>query len=240
MLVIGLTGGIATGKSTVSTQLAARGIPVIDADLLAREVVRPGTRAFKKIISTFGREVLQEDGTLDRSKLGAIVFRDEEQRRRLNAIIHPAVRWGMAMGVLKCWLRGERVCVLDIPLLIETKIYLWVGRVVVVYCSAEIQLQRLMQRDKSTRDDARARLESQLPITEKLAYADIVMDNSGTLAELEVQVDGFARRLYLDGGWSWRLKWLIPPIGLFCAIWRLIWRRVKYARKAASSTSSSN
>jgi dephospho-CoA kinase len=138
--VIGLTGGIATGKSTVSTQLATRGIPVIDADLLAREVVRPGSRALKKIISTFGREVLQEDGTLDRAKLGAIVFRDEEERRKLNAIIHPAVRWGMAMGVLKCWLRGERVCVLDVPLLIETKLYLWVGRVVVVYWCVSVSL----------------------------------------------------------------------------------------------------
>jgi dephospho-CoA kinase len=133
--VIGLTGGIATGKSTVSTQLAARGIPVIDADILARQVVRPGTRALNKIVSTFGSEVLQEDGTLDRAKLGAIVFHDEEQRRKLNAIIHPAVRWGMAMAVLKCWFRGERICVLDVPLLIETKLYLWVARVVIVYWS---------------------------------------------------------------------------------------------------------
>jgi dephospho-CoA kinase len=131
--VIGLTGGIATGKSTVSTQLVARGIPVIDADVLARDVVRPGTRALKKIISTFGPEILQEDGSLDRGKLGEIVFRDEEQRRKLNAIVHPAIRWGMVLGVLKCWLRGERVCVLDVPLLIESRIYRWVGKVVVVY-----------------------------------------------------------------------------------------------------------
>jgi hypothetical protein len=96
--------------------------------------------------------------------------------------------------------------------------------------STEIQLQRLIQRDDSTRDDARARLESQLPIVEKLAYADIVLDNSGTQAELEVQVDEFARRLYLERGWRWRLEWLIPPIGLICAAWTLMWRRVKYAR----------
>ncbi|KAI9440182.1 CoaE-domain-containing protein [Lactarius psammicola] len=227
MLVIGLTGGIATGKSTVSAQLVARGIPVIDADVLAREVVRPGTRALKKIVSTFGTEILQEDGTLDRAKLGEIVFRDEERRRKLNAIVHPAVRWGMAMGILKCWLRGERVCILDVPLLIESKIHRWVGKVVVVYCSAEIQLQRLMHRDKSTREAARARLQAQLPITEKLEYADIVLENSGTQAELEVQVDAFARRLYLDAGWSWRLKWLIPPYGLFSAVSTLLWRRVK-------------
>ena len=137
-LVIGLTGGIATGKSTVSKQLAARGIPVIDADVLARDVVRPGTRTLNKIVSTFGRDILKEDGTLDRPKLGSIVFQDEEQRRKLNAIIHPAVRWAMALGILKFWLCGERVCVLDVPLLIETKIYQWVGRVVVVYWFASL------------------------------------------------------------------------------------------------------
>jgi len=137
-IVIGLTGGIATGKSTVSKQLVARGIPVIDADILARDVVRPGTRTLNKIVSTFGPDVLKEDGTLDRPKLGSIVFQDEEQRRKLNAIIHPAVRWAMALSILKFWLRGERVCVLDVPLLIETKIYQWVGRVVVVYWFASL------------------------------------------------------------------------------------------------------
>ena len=216
---------------------------MIDADVLAREVVRPGTSALKKIVSTFGADILKEDGTLDRAKLGEIVFRDEERRRKLNAIVHPAVRWGMAMEILRCWLRGERVCVLDVPLLIESKIHQWVGKVVVVYwcgpfcekdnncssstSSAEIQLQRLMQRDNCTREAARTRLQAQLPITEKLGYADVVLDNSGTKAELEVQVDGFARRLYLDAGWSWRLKWLIPPLGLLSAISTLLWRRVK-------------
>ncbi|KAH9953308.1 CoaE-domain-containing protein [Russula dissimulans] len=233
MLVIGLTGGIATGKSTVSRQLAARGIPVIDADVLARDVVRPGTRALKKIVSTFGPDILQQDGTLDRQKLGAIVFRDEAQRQKLNAIVHPAVRSAMALGVLRCWLRGEKVCVLDVPLLIESKVYEWVGKVVVVYCSAEIQLQRLILRDGLTREDARARLQAQLSIADKLEYADLVLDNSGTQAELEVQVDEFARRFYLEAGWSWRLKWLIPPVGLFAAIWTLIWKRARRRRRSS-------
>ena len=254
-IVIGLTGGIATGKSTVSRQLAARNIPVIDADILARDVVRPGTQALNKIVSTFGPEILKEDGTLDRTKLGFIVFQDEEQRRKLNAIVHPSVRSAMILRILKYWLRGERVCVLDVPLLIESKIYQWVGKVVVVYwfvpfeshmtgltddlvvsSSAEIQLQRLMQRDGSTREDARARLLAQLPIADKLEFADTVVDNSGTQAELEVQVDELARRLYLEAGWLWRLKWWIPPIGLLSALWTLIWRRVKrsHRRKAES------
>ncbi|KAI9453349.1 hypothetical protein F5148DRAFT_1233544 [Russula earlei] len=127
----------------------------------------------------------------------------------------------MYRGVLRCWLRGERVCVLDVPLLIETKL------------SAEIQLLRLMQRDGLTRDNARARLQAQLPITEKLDYADVVLDNSGTQAELEVHVDEIARRWCLEAGWSWRLKWLIPPVGLFAAIWTLIVMRARRSRRKA-------
>jgi len=232
MLVIGLTGGIATGKSTVSKQLAARGIPVIDANVLARDLARPGTRTLNKIVSTFGRDILQEDGTLDRPKLHSIVFQDEEQWQKLDVIIQPAVRWAMALAILKFWLRGERVCVFNVPLLIEKKIHQWCGRVIVVYCSAEIQLQRLMKRDGSTRHDAQARLQAQFPIKDKLEYADVVLDNSGTQAELEVQVDEFVRRLYLEGGWSWRIKWLIPPIGVLSAIWTLIWRCVKRNRRS--------
>jgi dephospho-CoA kinase len=142
--------------------------------------------------------------------------------------------------------------VLDVPLLIESKVYEWVGKVVVVYwfvpprvaraerhlrfvpsSSAEIQLQRLILRDGLTREDARARLQAQLSIADKLEYADLVLDNSGTQAELEVQVDEFARRFYLEAGWSWRLKWLIPPVGLFAAIWTLIWKRARRRRRSS-------
>ncbi|ETW86285.1 hypothetical protein HETIRDRAFT_309155, partial [Heterobasidion irregulare TC 32-1] len=229
--VVGLTGGIATGKSTVSALLAARAIPVVDADVIAREVVRPGTRVYAQIVAAFGREILQPDGYLDRSKLGALVFADEARRRTLNAIVHPAVRRAMAWQVAKCWLRGERVCVLDVPLLIESGIWLWVGKVVVVYCSTEIQLQRLMQRDGSTREAASARLGAQLPIADKLAYADHVLDNSGGPRELEQQVDGFVRRLQRDVGWAWRVNWLVPPLGLLAGLSVLLWRRVRRARK---------
>ncbi|KAI0056424.1 CoaE-domain-containing protein, partial [Artomyces pyxidatus] len=231
--VVGLTGGIATGKSTVSNLLAQRGIPIIDADVLARDVVRPGTRALSRIVDTFGPEILQADGTLDRPKLGAIVFGDDAQRRKLNRIVHPAVRWGMLGAVLRCWLRGERACVLDVPLLVESGIWRWVGKVVVVYCSAEIQLQRLMKRDGSTREAAQARLGAQLPITDKLEFADQVIDNSGGPQELDAQVDAFVRRLQRDVGWSWRVSWLFPPWGLFAALWSLAWRRIKHSQRAA-------
>lgn len=158
---------------------------------------------------------------------------------------------------MKYWMRGERVCVLDVPLLIESGIWNWVGKVVVVYwfvlvlslamwppctfdrsyllpqtSSAEIQLQRLMKRDNSSREAASSRLNSQLPITDKLEYADYVIDNSGGPKELEDQVSTFVRRLQNEVGWTWRLS-LFPPFGLLSALFKLLWRRVRRARKAS-------
>jgi len=233
MLVVGLTGGIATGKSTVSSLLKSFKIPVVDADVIARQVVEPGTPALAQIVSEFGEDVLHPDGTLNRPKLGSIIFNDETKRKKLNAIVHPAVRGAMFWGVMGCWWRGEKVCVLDVPLLIEGPIYKLVAKVVVVYCSAEIQLQRLMKRDGSSREDASSRLNSQIPIKDKLAYADIVLDNSGSPQDLESQVISLVQRLHKEAGWSWRLSWLIPPLGLFSALSTLLWRSVRRSREAA-------
>jgi len=141
--VIGLTGGIATGKTTVSTLFKQRGIPVIDADVLAREVVLPGTRTYAAIVATFGSGILQPDGYLDRAALGTRVFADATDRARLNAIVHPAVRRAMIWDVMRCWLRGERVCVLDVPLLIEAGLWRWVAKVVVVYWCVRVLGPRL-------------------------------------------------------------------------------------------------
>jgi dephospho-CoA kinase len=132
--VVGLTGGIATGKSTVSKLLSGvHHIPVVDADILAREAVAPGTSGLSRIVSLFGPSILLPDGTLDRKKLGSIIFNDEARRKQLNAIVHPAVRWRMLIAVLKYWLKGEKACVLDVPLLVEGGLWKWVGIVVVVY-----------------------------------------------------------------------------------------------------------
>ncbi|KAI0636590.1 CoaE-domain-containing protein [Trametes polyzona] len=235
MLVVGLTGGIATGKSTVSSLLRAHGVPIVDADVLARKVVEPGTPALAQIAAAFGPSVLRADGTLDRAALGALVFADAARRAALNAIVHPAVRREMAWAVLRCWWRGERVCVLDVPLLIEGGLWKWVAKVVVVYCSAEIQLQRLMKRDNSSREDALSRLNAQLPIAEKVQYADIVIDNSGSLQDLERQVDQLVQRLEKEAGWSWRLSWLIPPLGVASAIWTISWRALRRSQKASAA-----
>ncbi|KAF9006756.1 CoaE-domain-containing protein [Cyathus striatus] len=231
MLVIGLTGGIATGKSTVSSLLRSHQIPIVDADIIAREVVQPGTPALADIVKVFGPEVLLPDGSLDRKKLGSIIFNDGAKRKKLNGIVHPAVRREMVWQVVRHWIRGERICVLDVPLLIEGGLWKWVGKVVVVYCSADLQLQRLMQRDSSDVEDARSRLDSQLPITEKVAYADQVIDNSGSKQELEEQVEASVKRWVKEAGWAWRLSWLFPPYGLAAAAWSLFWRRMRKSNK---------
>jgi dephospho-CoA kinase len=231
MLVVGLTGGIATGKSTVSNLLKSQQIPVIDADILAREVVQPGTKGLAQIVAHFGPEVLLPDGTLDRKKVGAIIFNNEAERKKLNSIVHPAIWRAIFWNVFWCWLRGEKLCVVDAPLLIEGGLWKWMGKVVVVYCSADIQLQRLMTRDNSSREDASARLNSQLPIAQKVEYADIVLDNSGSLQDLEQQVRSCLVKLERTAGWSWRLSWLFPPFALVSVLWTLGWRSVKRSQR---------
>ncbi|QRW04349.1 dephospho-CoA kinase [Ceratobasidium sp. AG-Ba] len=162
MLIVGLTGGIGSGKSTVSSLLASHGLPIVDADLIAREVVQPGEPAHAAICSTFGPSVLVE-GTqdIDRKKLGAIIFNDEHKRKQLNAIVHPAVRKAMFWSVVRHWISGQRVCIVDVPLLIETGMWKQVGKVIVVYVSKELQMQRLMRRDSSDRAAAQSRVSSQ-------------------------------------------------------------------------------
>jgi len=245
MLVVGLTGGIATGKSTVSALLASHGIPIIDADLLARQAVEPGTRAHRNIVKVFGQEVLVSSlesssppsantdirdwriRPIDRKKLGSIIFNDEGKRKALNGIVHPAVTRAILWGVVKAWMKGEKIVVVDVPLLIEGGLWKWMGKVVVVYCSPELQLQRLMARDNSTHADASSRLNSQLPITSKVPHADIVIDNSGTPADLKGEVMSCIGKLERAVGWGWLLSWLVPPVGLLSALWCLACRALR-------------
>ncbi|KIL41688.1 dephospho-CoA kinase [Gordoniibacillus kamchatkensis] len=189
---IGLTGGIACGKSTVATMLEQRGAIVIDADQIAREVVLPGMPALGRIAERFGPAVLAPDGTLDRKRLGAIVFSDEAARRDLEAILHPPIRALMRERKEHFELASpDKLVVLDIPLLYESKLEPMVSRVMVVYCPRKVQLERLVQRDKLTAEQAEARLAAQLPIEDKRRMADIVIDNSGTLEHTQRQVDTF-------------------------------------------------
>ena len=188
-LLVGLTGGIASGKSTVSRQLAELGCPVIDADLLAREVVAPEEPAWREIVETFGREVLRPDQTLDRARLGAIVFADPEKRRRLEAITHPAIQARRQARLDALAARGfDGLVVQDAALLIEAGGAAHVDRLVVVYATREAQLERLRRRDGLDRTEAERRLASQMPLAEKVRLAHYVIDSSDSPEETAAQV----------------------------------------------------
>ena len=186
--IIGLTGGIASGKSTVSNWLISQGYPVVDADIAARKVVEPGTPALREITEAFGRDILLEDGTLDRKKLGAIIFSDEEERQTLNAIVHPAVREWMRQETERAFSEGASVVIMDIPLLFESKLTHMVEETVLVYVSMETQLKRLMDRDGYSETDALARIHAQMPIDDKRKLADYIIDNNGPVSETIEQV----------------------------------------------------
>ncbi|WP_044894534.1 dephospho-CoA kinase [Bacillus alveayuensis] len=187
-LIIGLTGGIASGKSTVAKMLLELGIPVIDADQIAREVVEVGEEAYLQIVKEFGEEILQEDRTIDRGKLGSIVFHDKEKRQRLNSIVHPAVRKKMLMQKDQYIRSGENAIVLDIPLLFESNLTHLVDKIIVVYVDEHIQLQRLMARNGLSKEEAEARMKAQMPLIEKVSKADAVINNNGTIEETKQQL----------------------------------------------------
>jgi dephospho-CoA kinase len=187
-LIIGLTGGIASGKSTVAKMLLELGIPVIDADQIAREVVEVGEEAYLQIVKEFGEEILQEDRTIDRGKLGSIVFYDKEKRQRLNSIVHPAVRKKMLMQKDQYIRSGENTIVLDIPLLFESNLTHLVDKIIVVYVDEHIQLQRLMARNGLSKEEAEARVQAQMPLIEKVSKADAVINNNSTIEETKQQL----------------------------------------------------
>ncbi|WP_449537213.1 dephospho-CoA kinase [Ferdinandcohnia sp. Marseille-Q9671] len=180
-LTIGLTGGIASGKSTVSQMLKEAGIVVIDADLIARKVVEIGEEAYEQIIGVFGEDILLMNKEIDRQKLGSIVFFDEEKRNLLNSIVHPAIRKQMLKEKEEHIANGEETIVLDIPLLFESKLTTLVDRTLLVYVDYETQLLRLMNRNSLSKEDAEARIHSQMPLKEKVKLADAVIDNNGTV-----------------------------------------------------------
>ncbi|RIA97089.1 dephospho-CoA kinase [Glomus cerebriforme] len=210
MKLIGLTGGIASGKSTVSRMIIRRRIPLIDGDLLARQVVEPGKPAYKLIIKHFSRNILNEDGTLDRAKLANIIFADERQRKILNRCTHPFIRKEIFKLIVWYWVTGEKMVVLDAPLLIESGLYKWMSSVVVIYVSEQLQLYRMIKRDNIPEHAAIQRIHAQMPLNEKVKYADHVIDNSSDLAETERQLNVVLAKVH-PTWWSWILTWIGPP-----------------------------
>jgi dephospho-CoA kinase len=192
VLLVGLTGGIGSGKSTVARMLADRGAVVLDADVLAREAVEPGTAGFDAVLARFGEAVRSPDGSLDRARLAEIVFDDDDARRDLEAIVHPRVRLRIAEAVAALT-DSDAVVVVDSPLLIETGGHESFPMVVVVTAPDEARIARLTARGMGERD-ARARMTAQMPLKDKAAHADALLDNGGSESELEAQVD----RLWAD------------------------------------------
>jgi dephospho-CoA kinase len=198
-LLVGLTGGIATGKSTVTALLAGPSVRVVDADALAREVVEPGTPAHAQIVAEFGEEVLQPDGRLDRARLGEIVFPDAARRKRLEAITHPAIRRRFEQIMAELERAGfDGLLIWDAALLVESGGTKNMDRVVIVTTDPATQLRRLMQRDGGTEEAARTRIASQMPLAVKARYGDHVIDNSGTREQTEARVREVYRSLLQD------------------------------------------
>lgn len=199
MLSLGLTGGIGSGKSTVSALLEERGAVVVDADRIVRSLQEPGEPVFEAMVEAFGPSIVAEDGTLDRQAVADIVFGDDEALKTLNGIVHPAVGAAIADRLVEL-AETDEVVILDIPLLVES------GRddmaaVIVVDVDPEIAVQRLVEHRGFSEEDARSRMSRQVSREDRLAKADVVLDNSGTLDDLEEQVDGLWQRI-CAGEWG--------------------------------------
>ena len=191
MQLIGLTGGIATGKSTVSAMLKKAGAIIIDADRIARDVIKKGLPAYREIVAQIGTEVLLPDGEINRNMLSDIIFNDHQKKQLLNSIVHPYVNEEVNRQIIQIQkTHPNAVIVLDIPLLIEAGMHDDLSEIIVVYTPQDIQIQRLMQRDRISEADALARVQSQMSIEEKKQQATLVIDNSGTIEN--------TRRLTLD------------------------------------------
>jgi dephospho-CoA kinase len=201
--VRGLTGGIACGKSTVSRLLAARGAAIVDADSLARDVVAPGTAGLAEVVAAFGNDVLHADGTLDRERLGQRVFGDPAARARLNAVTHPRIAELSILRIAEARASGAPIVIYDAALLFEVGRADFFRPLVVVTAPREVQISRIVARDALSPEAAAARIDSQMPVAEKAARADHVIDNGGSLAHTEAQVDALWRQ--------WMAECTAPP-----------------------------
>lgn len=192
----GLTGGIASGKSTVSNRFCQLGAYIVDADEISRHGLDVGTECYEKVVATFGKDILLQDGQVDRRKLGAIVFSNEAELEKLNAIVHPYVRKRMEELSQAVWDSNPQGLILwDVPLLFENGLHRLVQKTVVVTAPEELRIQRMALRNGFTREEALSRIRSQMPEEEKVKLADYVIDNSGDLMSLYEQVDSIYGKL---------------------------------------------
>jgi len=217
--VVGLTGGIACGKSTVSTQLIAEGIPVVDCDVLARKVVEPGRPALRKLVEIFGEDILLSDGGLDRKKLGEIVFKDEEKRNQLNAVVGPAIFSEITKGIVWNWCLGTPVVVIDAPTLFESgHLVNLCAEIIVVAASEETQILRVINRDKLSREQALDRIKAQIPVQEKVKRASVVLFNDGARKEFNSATQKVVEDLKAKYTYSFSILWSAPGVVAIVAV----------------------
>ncbi|KAF9975442.1 hypothetical protein BGZ65_008244, partial [Modicella reniformis] len=215
-------------KSTVVSTIQTLGIPVIDCDKLARLVVEPSHPAYKKLVAHFGPVILenQEIGQpLDRYKFGTIIFPDEAQRRVANSIIHPAVRDEILRRLLRLWIKGTSLVIIDVPLLLEGDLWRIVSEVIVVYCPPEVQLERIKARDRLSEEDALARIKAQWPLIEKVDYADHVIYNTSDMETLKLSTLTVMKAI--KPSLFWTVLAYFPPITALLATWIIIKRHIK-------------
>ena len=205
MFLVGLTGSIATGKSTVSKILQDDcKCTVVDADLIAKSILLPGKPAYFEVIKVFGSQILNSDNSINRNKLANLIFNDKNLQKSLNSITHKRIGKEMFIQILKHFLLGKRFVVLDIPLLIETKFWLkFIKHCVIVHCEPSVQLKRLIERNGYSNEEALNRINSQMPVKEKLAYATFAIDNNNSLDLTKKQVLNFYS--HLQSQWSFNL-----------------------------------
>jgi len=195
MKVFGLTGGIASGKGTVARMLRELGAPVIDADAIGHEIIAPHTPAWHDLVRTFGESVLRADGTVDRAKLGKIVFADAAARAELNAITHPRIAEEIQARLAELDRAGHQIAIVEAALIGETDVTAAFHAIIVVHASPTVQIARLMARDGLSEEEARTRIEAQMPAAEKKKLADYVIDNSGTIEKTKSQVEALWRKI---------------------------------------------
>ncbi|MGP7816726.1 dephospho-CoA kinase [Niallia sp. 01092] len=193
-LIVGLTGGIASGKSTISAYFQSLNFPVIDADVEARLAVEAGEPAYNAIVAHFGTSILQKDGSINRGKLGEIVFNNEKERKVLNSIVHPEVRKRMDEKKKKAMEDEAKMVILDIPLLFENNLHKGCDQTILVYVEEEIQIKRLMKRNKLSYEEAVLRIQAQMLLTEKRALADELIDNNGTIEGAKMQAKNILKK----------------------------------------------
>ncbi len=199
MLHVGLTGNIASGKSHAALLFAELGAHIIDADAVVHELLASQTRTYEKIVNAFGKQILRPDGSIDRRNLGQVVFSDSEKRQLLNSITHPDVAAEILRRIFDLeQLYPSGIVIVDAALMIETGGYKMYDKLIVVTCDPVLQISRLTTRDHWTAEEARARMESQMAIEEKLKFADYTIDNSGTLKQTREQVEAIYRDLLIQ------------------------------------------